>query len=363
MLDFTGSIFYLYHLTLSDGWAVETIVQKLTLWYEWVTGLAPLWSVVDQLTTPGWWQLLLCFLFSSFLMINRLNAVEKNGFEGTLVGTLVMPYFSGFPNLCFAYLMLTTHQSGAVVLENCLVNNLTNLTLILAIPCLLWGLNLFKTAPQQQISARVNHLSLLLSILALVFFSVSTLFVSKDGRIDRFDGMLLVAIFIFWQLFHIFDLLKNNTRTGQRIKKRIIVDMAIIGLCAWGVFSSIDGLLQWVSHSRHTAFFQSHLGVLSGILMVLPNAFLAVYYAAVQRSDIAYSSQIGDCHICLPLCVGLFAMFSPITVPPGVETVLFIIISASAAHFFFTAFFKQLPRIAGAALAGLYLFFCYTKVL
>lgn len=343
---------------------METFFNQFTRFYEYLKGIDPLWQFAELVSTPGWWQLILCFLASSLLMINRLNAVEKNGFEGTLVGTLIMPYFSGFPNLCFAYIILKSGESGYIVLENCLVNNITNLLVVLAIPCLFWGLNLFKSGETKNTALKVNHLSLLLSILALIFFSVFTLFVAKDGVIERPDGMLLVGIFLFWQVFHLFDVMKHNTIKEKKIKKkRIVFDLAIVGFCAWGVFSSVDGLLAWVKASEYANLLGSQIGLLSGLLMVLPNAFLAIYYAAVRRSEIAYSSQIGDCHICIPLCIGLFAVFSPIQVEPGFQTTLLIIVGASAIHFFFAALMGKLPRFAGITLAALYAFFFYKEMI
>jgi len=320
-------------------------------------------SVTDFFLRPEWWQLILIFLASSLLMINRLNSIEKNGFEGTLVGTLIMPYFSGFPNLCFAFLILKTHGSGRVVLENSLVNNLTNLTLILAIPCIIWGLNLFTAKKTPNLHEKINRLSLILSILALIFFSICLFFISRDGMIDFYDGMLLVAVFLFWQLYHLFDVLKNTTRSKQKIRKKIIWDILIVASCAGAVFYSIDHLLEWVTQYSKNLFLQNHLGFFSGILMVLPNAFLAVYYAAASRHEIAYSSQIGDCHICIPLCVGLFAAFSPISVPSSFNMAIFIIIGAAVGHLFFTVFFKKLPRWAGIVLIGFYAFFIFKEII
>ncbi|WP_300454859.1 hypothetical protein [Desulfobacula sp.] len=322
-----------------------------------------LYRLMALLLTPGWWQVLICFMACSLLMIVGLNAVEKNGFQGTLIGTLIMPYFSGFPNLCFAYLLARQGSDGALVLENCLVNNVTTLTLVLAFPAMLWGLDLFQTGKRIGNETKINHLSLLLSILALVFFSLSVFFVSKDGRITAADGMLLVGIFFFWQLVPMFDVLKNNTRRSKTIKKRIFLDLLLIGICAWGIFSSIETLIQWISTHGRGFFSKANLGLLSGLLMVLPNAFLAVYYSAVHRSDIAYSSQIGDCHICIPFCIGLFALFSPITVSPSFELAIFIIMGASAGHFLFMAFFGKLPRLAGIVLMGLYGFFIYGAII
>ncbi|MCP3872448.1 MAG: sodium:calcium symporter [Desulfobacteraceae bacterium] len=339
---------------------MNDLVTQVTSFLESSKGFLPF---VNILITPGWWQLILCFVACSFLMIFRLNAVEKNGFEGTLVGTLIMPYFSGFPNLCFAYLLAKNSSNGAVVLENCLVNNVTNLTIILALPSILWGLNILNSKEKPDSSIKINHLSLLLSILAMVFFTISLYLVSKDGKINSSDGMLLVGLFIFWQTFHVFDVLKNNTRKNQNIKKRIVLDFIIIGLCAWGIFSSIENLIAWISSNGQGFFSKTNLGFLSGILMVFPNTFLALYYSIVQRSEIAYSSQIGDCHICIPLCIGVFAIFSPISIPSSFDLAIFIIIGAAVGHFIFTAFWGKLPRFAGVILTFLYALFIYKEII
>ncbi len=317
---------------------------------------------IKVILTPGPWQLILCFLAASFLMITRLNAVEKNGFEGTIVGTLVMPYFSGFPNLCFAYLMARSGSritSGHLVLENCLVNNLTNLTLVLAIPAIFWGMNLLPKNQGEARETKINYLSLLLSLLALIFFTAALWLVGRDGVITANDGWVLVGLFLFWQIFQIFDVLKTNARNNRKIKKRILIDLILIGICAWAVFSSIDGLVKWITLHGKGLLAKENLGILSGFLMVLPNAFLALYYARIHRADIAYSSQIGDCHICIPLCLGLFALFTPLEIPPSFETAVFCIMGAGAGLFLLTAFLGTLPRWAGCTLVGLYGFFIY----
>jgi cation:H+ antiporter len=342
------------------------VIQRILVLAAPLTGAAAVPAVfapsVEILLSPGPWQLAVCFLAASFLMITRLNAVEKNGFEGTVVGTLVMPYFSGFPNLCFAYLMAgpsNGSSNGHLVLENCLVNNVTNITLVLALPAFFWGMNLFPKNKGHAHDTRINYLSLLLSLLALIFFTAALWLVGRDGVIKANDGWILVGIFLFWQAFHIFEVLKTNVRKNRKINPRILVDLAIIGICAWVVFSSINGLVEWIHLQGTGLFAKENLGILSGLLMVLPNGFLAIYYTLVNRADIAYSSQIGDCHICIPLCIGIFALFSPITLPPSFETAVFCIMGAGAGLFLFTAIFGRLPRWAGAILMGLYGFFIY----
>ncbi len=339
---------------------VEKVVVRLTI------GLPP-WDQVKSLAvSPGPAGLLALFMAASFLMIWRLNAIERKGFEGTLVGTLVMPFCSGFANLSFAAVMAAGHGDGRLVIENCMVNNVTNLTLVIGIPAIFWGLNITrspggkKTTPESTIS----QLSLLLSLVAMVFFTLAVWLLSRDGILDGPDGMVLTGLFLFWQVFHLVDLMKNNVRKKRTPSPAIFMDFILVGLCAWATFHTIDGLVAWVTARGESGFIsRRNLGFLSGLLMVVPNALLAVYYSAKGRSDIAFSSQIGDCHICIPLCIGLFAIFSPITVPPAFGVGVAIITCAGGLLFLFTAALGRLPRIMGATLAFSYLIFVYQNML
>ncbi|MBC7367055.1 MAG: hypothetical protein H7343_09635 [Undibacterium sp.] len=70
------------------------------------------------------------------------EALLRQGLEGTAVGTLVMPYCSGLGNLLFVVIVAARKEPPTAILTNCLVNNVTNLTVLLALPALFWGLNL-----------------------------------------------------------------------------------------------------------------------------------------------------------------------------------------------------------------------------
>ena len=51
------------------------------------------------------WVCVAIFLAASFLMIWRLESLGDSGLEGTVLGTLVMPYCSGLGNLVFAFVL------------------------------------------------------------------------------------------------------------------------------------------------------------------------------------------------------------------------------------------------------------------
>jgi cation:H+ antiporter len=48
----------------------------------------------------------------------------------------------------------------------------------------------------------------------------------------------------------------------------------------------------------------SILGWLSGWVMALPNAVLAFYYGCRKQPEVVYTSQVGDAHVSIPLCIG-----------------------------------------------------------
>ena len=86
---------------------------------------------------------------------------------------------------------------------------------------------------------------------------------------------------------------------------------------------------------------------------------VALYYAKARRADVVYTSQIGDGHICIPMCVGLFALFNTIQVTPHLDLSVSIILAAGLLHFGFVALMGRLPRGVGVILTGAYGFFIY----
>jgi cation:H+ antiporter len=313
------------------------------------------------------------FMAASALMIWRLQAIEGKGFEGTVLGTLIMPYCSGFANLVFAYVMSRQGGQGSTVMENALVNNVTNLTLILGLTTLCFGAAASqgnkggKGAPakarQPDSVQRLNRLDLLFTLLALFLFTGTLWALAKDGALDFYDGLVLVGLFLFWQALHVFEILKNNVRKNRSFQWSILFDLVLIAISAYGVFKSVDYLVDWVSHVKSPYISAKDLGWLSGALMVLPNAFIALYFGFAGRQDVVVSSQVGDGHICIPMCIGLFALFDPIKVPGFFQIGIYTIVGAAALHFLCILFLGRLPRLLGVLLLGGYGAFVYMGVM
>ena len=313
--------------------------------------------------------LLAIFVAASALMIWRLNVMETKGFEGTVVGTLIMPYCSGASNLIFAFVMSRAGDNGRVVMENSLFNNVTNLTLILGLTAILCA-RPGPAAASAKVRARrtpdnyrLHRLELLFTLIALFLFTGTLWALAEDGVVGRYDGLVLVGLFLFWQLLHVFEILKNNVRKNTSLHWTIVIDLILIGICTYGTYFSIDRLVHWVETADNSFFSMANLGWLSGALMVLPNALLALYYARVGREDIVVASQVGDGHICIPMCVGLFALFNDIRVPDFFQTGIYILLGAGVVHFLSIGLFGRQPRILGYGLLAAYGAFLYSGLI
>jgi cation:H+ antiporter len=334
----------------------------------------PQWTemkhLVAKFSALGPVSFLALFFITSFIMIWRLGAVERQGIEGTLLGTLIMPYCSGISNLIFAFVMGRHGGSGFLVLENCIVNNVTNLTLLLGLPAIFWSMSLAaskkkgkKETGPGDVTQRLNYLSILLTLFALLFFTGVVWALAEDKRLDTGDGLVLVGVFLFWQVFHVFDLLKTNVYRKQSFSVLLLIDISVIIACGYGVYISIENIVNWIPKTGPGVLVFKNLGWLSGLVMVIPNALLAVYYAKIGRPDIVYSSQIGDGHICIPMCIGLFAVFRLVEIPAYFHLGMTMILCAGLLHLFCLALFQRLPRLMGLLLTGTYGFFIYKGII
>jgi cation:H+ antiporter len=303
-----------------------------------------------------------------------------SGLEGTALGTILLPYCSGLGNLIFVALMISRKGSSAEVLTNCLVNNVTNLTLLLGLPALLWGLEVLPgKAPAAggkgkkparpakggggDTEQRINRLSLLLTLAAVLFFTGGVWLLGRDGKLDRTDGIVLIGLFLFWQCVQVFDVLKHNVRQRVSFGLKFYADALVVLACAYFLYESIDWLVTWLSAQKHGFISRDHLGWLTGWLMVLPNAVLALYWGWRRRADVVYSSQVGDGHICIPLCLGLYAVVKPLPMSGFSDQALGLLLGSAVLHGAFLLINGGLPRWAGAVLTLAYGWFVYAGLL
>ena len=319
------------------------------------------------------WLFLALFIAASVLMIWRLEAMSQRGFEGTVLGTLVMPYCSGMGNLILAFIYGRDGLNGADIASNNLVNNVTDMTLVLGLPAVFLGIKILPAKNKNSSGKKskgagkaqeINRLSLLLTLTAVLFFTGVVWALGRKGSLNFNDGLVLIGLFLFWQSFHVFEVLKSNVRQGRSLRGWMLpLDIALLAIGSYAIYISTDWLVQWVQNSVHHGFIKSHFGWVSGWITVLPNALLAVYYAWRKQPETVYASQVGDCHVSIPLCIGVYALYHTMIVPPFFQTGMLILIGTTLLHFIFVAVFGQLPKFVGWILIAAYGIFLWKGLL
>lgn len=321
----------------------------------------PLPALLESLGLASPWIYLSLFGASSMLLIWRLEAVAKSGLQGTAVGAVLMPFCSGLGNLLFVWSAHVHGLPAAEVATNALVNNVTNLTLLLGLPAVLFGLSL--TPPQAgkgsrrrtaeaKVEGRLNRLSLAFTVVAGLFFAGACWTLGRDGRLDAVDGGVLVGAFAFWICVQAVDAMKYAAQSRRSPGAGVLVDLVLVIVAAGVLYTSIDWLAGWVVRAG-AGLPEGTIGWISGALMVVPNALLAFFYAAKGRGEMVYASQVGDGHICIPLCLGLAALLGPVTLPAAYLPGLGLVAGALGLHLV-AVLLGGLPRPAGWFLLAAY---------
>jgi len=149
-------------------------------------------------------------------------------------------------------------------------------------------------------------------------------------------------------------------RTANRDLLAAASALCSVSVCYWslasayGLYASISWLVQWLEAREGGFISAANLGWITGWLMVLPNAVLALYWGWKRRADIVYSPQVGDGHICIPLCLGLFALFRSLPLGTLFEPGMLMLLGATVLNGLSALLLGGLPRWAGALLAAGY---------
>jgi cation:H+ antiporter len=161
----------------------------------------------------------------------------------------------------------------------------------------------------------------------------------------------------------VFDVLKTNVQRNRTFGPKLAVDLFLLAVCSYLIYVTTEWLVDWVSAIKSGFISAKYLGWLSGFLDVLPNGLLAFYYGWKRQPEVVYTSQVGDGHVCIPLCIGIFALYKTIVVPHFFETGVLILGGATLLHLVCIGVLGRLPRILGWVLTVAYLVFLWEGIL
>lgn len=251
-------------------------------------------------------------LAATQLVVVVLAYLEKRRFGTVLLGTLITPMCTGFPNLMIG-LFGQERLQGDLVLQLNIGNNLANTSLVTGLLLFLAGPLMVRPGKGKSKAAQKANVDQTIAFIALWLGTLLLFLLARDGRVTRTDGALMTAFYLIYQIV-------AYSRRGKVSKKQKLgfgggaLVLTALGLAAWIIQESVAGLGE-VMNRMENMVPGGHLALFLGLLTVIPESFLLLRLAQKQGS-LGLSGLVGDCLVSIPLVIGLSSMAHPFDTPP-----------------------------------------------
>lgn len=315
-----------------------------------------------------WYFVILVFLasclvlswLSSRLVKNLIHIAKYLNWKEFIIAFFVMSFAVSLPNL-FTDLNAAFQGKPELAFGDILGGNLADLTLVLAIAVFFSKKGISAQSGMVQTSAMFTAAIAVLPLLLIA-----------DGRLGRFDGLVLISAFIIYA-FWIFSKKEHFTKAYQGNHKtpiqgfggflknviKIVVLLALLLATSQAVVASAQ-------------FFSDKLGIslaLVGLLIVgLGNAFPETYFSIISARKNANWLVLGDLMgsviVCSTLVLGIIALLIPFEIKdlsPFVTARVFLIIAVIFSLIFIRSD-RKITKKEALFLLGLYIAFLMFEV-
>ena len=279
------------------------------------------------------WDIVLAivFLFVGFLMLVKGADWFVDGAAGLaaklripqlVIGLTVVAFGTSAPELATSVISAVKQDVG-IAIGNVLGSNITNILLILGLSAL------FTALPVQKDSLKIDLPVLLGSSALIVVFGVT------GNEIERWEGLIMVAVLVGYTVFLIVNALKHRTDAPDLENHEIVEeDGAKKGFDAWyekmkeygwflavatvvGLAVVVGGAMLAVEGATTVA---ESLGVSQNVIGLtvvaigtsLPELITSVTAARKGETDIAIGNIVGACTINLLLVLGASSTITPL---------------------------------------------------
>ena len=281
------------------------------------------------------------------------------GWKEFVVAFIVMSFASSLPNLLVGIFSIF-HRIPILSFGDVVGGNVVDLTLAIAISALI-----AKGLPTD--SRTVQSSSIFTLIIAVL-----PLFLILDGILGRIDGLILISIFIAYNIW-LFSKKERFIKDCEdedfsRIRefKPFLRDMGYISLGLLVILLSAEGI---VLSSKFFAYAWHWDLALIGILIVglgnaLPEIYFSISLARKCETWMILGNLMGCVIVPATLVLGLVALLAPIKIPdfsPFVIARFFLIISALF-FFFFVKSDKKISKTEALVLLFIYIAFVVSEI-
>jgi len=291
---------------------------------------------------------IMLFYGAEWIVKGGANIAERLGIPSLVVGLTVVAFGTSLPELIVS-ITAAIEGSSAIAVGNVVGSNVANVGLVLGLSALIFPVTMNYDVLKRDL---------------LIYLGVCGLFVlfAFDGRLSRFEGMILFISLIFYVLTCIRNL-KGKERqpkieTGDSTGKLVVYIIAGIILLAFGADLFVDGAIFMV---RFLGVSEVAIGMsVVAFGTSLPELATSAVAAFRKESAISVGNIVGSNIFNILSVLGLASIIKPLDSPTAIMTheVPFMI-GYGIAMIFIAKIQQPIHRFVSAILLAGYFVFLY----
>lgn len=276
---------------------------------------------------------------ADFFVDGSSSVAKLLGIPGFVIGLTVVAMGTSAPE---AAVSITAGISGSneIAISNIIGSNLFNLLVVAGLSAVIKPFKIENTILKRDYPINVGACVLLL---AMIFIG---------GTLGRFDGIILLGLFIAYVVYVVIDALKHrSSNNGEDVKTMnpVLSIVAIIGGLAAVIFGGDLVVDNAVAIAQRLNWSETFIGLtIIAIGTSLPELVTSVVAAKKGESGLALGNVIGSNLFNIMLVLGLSTAISPIATDSSMITNAVIMLAVTAIVYVACLIKKSLGRVVGA---------------
>lgn len=247
-------------------------------------------------------------LGANWLITGASSVGLRFGLSQLVIGLTIVALGTSLPELVIN-VFASIRGSTDLAMGNVIGSNITNTLLVIGVAAVI-----FPIKVQQIINKRDIWFNLLASIMVLLLAN-DFIFGRKHNIINQIDGLILIAIMVYYLYLSFFKDKQKTDESGEEIKiLSLNKSIVFIVLGGAGLFMGGKWIISGVSQlSADLGASESALGLtLIAGATSLPELVTTIIAARKKNTDIAFGNAIGSNIFNIFLVLGCSALIKPI---------------------------------------------------
>lgn len=276
---------------------------------------------------------------ADFFVDGSSSVAKLLGIPGFVIGLTVVAMGTSAPE---AAVSITAGISGSneIAISNIIGSNLFNLLVVAGLSAVIKPFKIENTILKRDYPINVGACVLLL---AMIFIG---------GTLGRFDGIILLGLFIAYVVYVVIDALKHRSSNNSEDVKTmnpVLSIVAIIGGLAAVIFGGDLVVDNAVAIAQRLNWSETFIGLtIIAIGTSLPELVTSVVAAKKGESGLALGNVIGSNLFNIMLVLGLSTAISPIVTDSSMIINAVIMLAVTAIVYVACLIKKSLGRVVGA---------------